>query len=199
MCFQALPFLMDFKRGLLLILYKAYKLDYCFNNPSVKRCTQTFTRSLFDRILPPMSLSNPAPYCNITVCHYVIDWFEISACTSSVYQAFLLPLLKRLGTRLIIHVNYITTKLCCEYSMLYDSGCFISADTTQTDAPGHGSKLTAWPLHPDQHFSALLTRELEVILLGVVHYDHISDCKDLEHATMLWKLQKQLCFGSLEA
>ena len=43
----------------------------------------------------------------------------------------------------IIHVNYVTTELCFEYSMLCDSGCFISADITETDAPGHGSKLTA--------------------------------------------------------
>jgi len=33
-------FLMDFKRGLLLILYKANKLDYCLDKPSVKRRTQ---------------------------------------------------------------------------------------------------------------------------------------------------------------
>jgi len=58
------------------------------------------SRSLFDLVLPLTSLSNPAPYCNVTVCHYIIDWFEISACANSVYQAFLLPLLKRLGTRL---------------------------------------------------------------------------------------------------
>ena len=44
LCFQALPFLMDFKRGLVLILYKANKLDYCLDKPSVKRRTQTFTR-----------------------------------------------------------------------------------------------------------------------------------------------------------
>jgi len=30
---------------------------------------------------------------------YVIDGFEISACANSMYQAFLLPILKRLGTR----------------------------------------------------------------------------------------------------
>ena len=73
LCFQALPFLMDFKQGLILILYKAYKLDYCLDKPSVKQHTQTFTRSLFDLVLPLTSLSNPAPYCNVTVCHYVID------------------------------------------------------------------------------------------------------------------------------
>ena len=32
--------------------------------------------------------------------------FEISACANSVYQAFLLPLLKRLGTRLGEKVNH---------------------------------------------------------------------------------------------
>ena len=44
LCFQALPFLMDFKWGLVLILYKANKLDYCLDKPSVKWRTQTFTR-----------------------------------------------------------------------------------------------------------------------------------------------------------
>jgi len=53
--FQALPFLMDFKWGLVLILCKAYKLDYCLNKPSAKRRTQTFTRSLFNRILPDVT------------------------------------------------------------------------------------------------------------------------------------------------
>ena len=73
LCFQALPFLTDFKRGPVLILYKAYKLDYCLDKPSVKRRTQTFTRSLFDLVLPLTSLSYPASYCNVTACHYVID------------------------------------------------------------------------------------------------------------------------------
>ena len=35
------------RRHLVLILYKAYKLHYCLDKPSVKRRTQTFTRSLF--------------------------------------------------------------------------------------------------------------------------------------------------------
>jgi len=69
MCFQAPSFLMEFKWGLVLILYKAYKLDYCLDKPSVKRRTQTFARSLFDRVLPLMSLSNPAPYCNVVTHH----------------------------------------------------------------------------------------------------------------------------------
>jgi len=43
---------MDFKWGLILILYKAYKLDYCLDKPSVKRRTQTYTRLLFDLVLP---------------------------------------------------------------------------------------------------------------------------------------------------
>ena len=46
-------------RHLVLILYKAYKLHYCLDKPSVKKRTQTFTRSLFDRVLPLTSLSNP--------------------------------------------------------------------------------------------------------------------------------------------
>jgi len=58
---------------LVLILYKAYKPHYCLDKPSVKRRTQTFTRSLSDRVLPLTSLSKPAPYCSVTVCHYVID------------------------------------------------------------------------------------------------------------------------------
>ena len=61
------------RRHLVLILYKAYKLHYCLDKPLVKRRTQTSTRSLFDLVLPLTSLSNPAPYCNVTVCHYVID------------------------------------------------------------------------------------------------------------------------------
>jgi len=64
LCFQALPFSWASSGGLVLILYKAYKLDYCLDKPSVKRRPQAFTRSLFDRVLPLTSLSNPAPKCN---------------------------------------------------------------------------------------------------------------------------------------
>jgi len=39
--------------------------------------------------------------------------FEISACANSVYQAFLLPRLKRLGTRLsqVVCINYYSTTI----------------------------------------------------------------------------------------
>ena len=42
--------------------------------------------------------------------------FEISACANSVYQAFLLPLLKRLGTRLGCIVQF--HKKICRYIIM---------------------------------------------------------------------------------
>jgi len=43
--------------------------------------------------------------------------FEISACANSVYQAFLLPLLKRLGTRLASCIQWSSMNFICTFKL----------------------------------------------------------------------------------
>ena len=85
LCYQALPFLMDYKKGLVdsgkscgvLAVSPLIALDLMVDQSSVK----------------------PNPFANVTIKIDVIFTFKLNACANSVYQAFP-SAIEGMGTRL---------------------------------------------------------------------------------------------------
>ena len=75
LCYQALPFLMDYKKGLV---------------DSGKSCGVLVVSPLIALMvcLRKTSSIKPNPFANVTIKIDVIFTFKLNACTKSVYQAF---------------------------------------------------------------------------------------------------------------
>ena len=97
LCYLALPFLMDYKKGLV---------------DSGKSCGVLLVSPLialmhaYAGVFTQTSSVTPNPFANVTIKIDVIFTFKLNACANSVYQAFP-PRFEGLGTRLMqgIHEN----------------------------------------------------------------------------------------------